>query len=58
MNSDDKHYVAHAVNAYPALIAELNNIVNAKRVDFQDAEEFRLWAKSRCGHLLRELGEA
>lgn len=33
--------------------SELENIVNAKRKDFEDGDEFREWAQNRARHTLR-----
>jgi len=33
-------------------IDELRNIANAKRENFEDAEEFRTWAQNRARHAL------
>lgn len=39
---------ARLIAVAPELLAELQNIANAKLSNFSDAEEFREWARSRA----------
>ena len=39
---------AQLIAAAPDLLAELQNIANAKRADFEDAASFRDWAQNRA----------
>jgi len=40
--------------AFREVMVELRNIINAKRENFTDAEEFRTWAQSRAQHILEK----
>lgn len=49
---DPAQWIAEQSAAIEILSAELQNIVNAKRGDFIDAEEFQQWAQNRSRHTL------